>query len=75
MRFLIDHPLVRWFLVGIGVMTLFFGALQYQGNRMQERLYEIESEWLELDQQWNADIADSHAEILKLLRGRCTASD
>lgn len=71
MTFLVDHPLVKWFLVAIGVLTLFFGALQYQGNRMQEQLYETETDWLAQDEQWNADIARSHEELRALVMERC----
>ena len=70
-RLLIDHPAVKWFLLLVSIATIMFGALQYQGNLQQQELVELERVWLKQDQQWNADIVDSHAEIITLITERC----
>ena len=70
-RLLIDHPAVKWFLLLVSIATIMFGALQYQGNRQQQELVELESMWLDQDRQWNADIEAKHNRIIELLTERC----
>lgn len=71
-RLLVDHPIIKWFVVLVAVFTILFGVLQWQGNHMQQGLIETEDAWLKQDEQWNKDIAIKHEEILILIREACS---
>lgn len=69
--FPVDHPFIKWFLVGVAVLSIGLGVVQWQGNRLLSSWEEMDEAWLVQDEQWNADIAEMHSRILGILESGC----
>ena len=64
MKFLFDHPLIKWVMAVIAIVGILLG---YKWHIDDVRLAVMESMWLELDKQWNAEIISSLERIEALL--------
>ena len=53
MKFLVDHPAIKWAMVVVAISGILLG---YQWHIEDKQLAVMENMWLELDKQWNADI-------------------
>ena len=53
MKFLVDHPLIKWVMVIVAIAGILLG---YRWHIEDTQLAAMESMWLELDKEWNAEI-------------------
>ena len=53
MKFLVDHPAVKWVMIAAAISGPLIG---YAWHIEDKQLAVMESMWLELDKEWNADI-------------------
>ena len=56
MRFLVDHPAIKWVMAIVAIVGIILG---YKWHIEDVQLAVMESMWLELDKEWNADIISS----------------
>ena len=66
MKFLVDHPLVKWLMISIAIGGPLIG---YAWHVQETRAVAIQERWLELDLQWNADIISRLERIEDILVG------
>ena len=53
MKFLVDHPFIKWLMVIVAIIGIVLG---YKWHIDEEKLAIMESKWLEQDVQWNEEI-------------------
>ena len=66
MKFLVDHPVIKWVMVIVGVVG---SLLSYQWHIQETRAAAIQEGWLELDMQWNTEILSRLERIENILVG------
>ena len=74
MKFLVEHPTVKWVTVVVGIISFLFTLAQYGwhlDNKREARLQRVwiekDEKWFEQDQVWNSGILAA----LSRIEARC----